>query len=50
MWVLSQAYGNSLAALWFQRWRMFWMSCAELFGYEQGQQWLVAHYRFVRAQ
>ena len=36
------------AALWHQRWRMFWMACAELFGYQQGQQWLVAHYLFNR--
>lgn len=47
MTVLKQAYGDS-AALWFQRWRMFWMACAELFGYTNGQEWLVAHYRFVR--
>lgn len=47
--VLKNAYGNdALARLWFQRWRMFWMSCAELFGYRHGQEWLVAHYRFVR--
>lgn len=49
MAVLQQAYGPEGAALWWQRWRMFWMSCAELFGYEGGQQWLVAHYRFERA-
>jgi len=48
MAVLQQAYGRDGAALWAQRWRMFWMSCAELFGYEQGQQWLVAHYRFAK--
>ncbi len=48
MQVLTQAYGGSAAPLWFQRWRMFWMSCAELFGYAGGQEWLVAHYRFVR--
>ncbi|MGC1547952.1 MAG: cyclopropane-fatty-acyl-phospholipid synthase family protein [Rhodanobacter sp.] len=47
MQVLKQAYGDA-ASLWFQRWRMFWMSCAELFGYADGQEWLVAHYRFVR--
>ena len=45
--VLREAYGAH-AALWFQRWRMFWMACAELFGYADGQEWLVAHYRFVR--
>lgn len=46
--VLSQAYGPRLADLWHQRWRMFWMACAELFGYEAGQQWGVGHYRFTR--
>jgi cyclopropane-fatty-acyl-phospholipid synthase len=45
--VLREAYGD-LAPLWFQRWRMFWMACAELFGYADGQEWLVAHYRFAR--
>ncbi|MBD8644662.1 class I SAM-dependent methyltransferase [Stenotrophomonas sp. CFBP 13724] len=44
--VLRQTYGDAAAPLWFQRWRMFWMACAELFGYENGQQWLVAHYLF----
>jgi cyclopropane-fatty-acyl-phospholipid synthase len=28
---------------------MFWMSCAELFGYAGGQEWGVAHYRFRKA-
>lgn len=46
--VLASAYGVDNAALWVQRWRMFWMACAELFGYRDGQEWLVAHYRFVR--
>lgn len=48
MKVLIAAYGHQAGPLWFQRWRMFWMSCAELFGYADGQEWLVAHYRFVR--
>ncbi len=47
MAVLRQTYGGS-ARLWFHRWRLFWMACAELFGYADGQEWLLAHYRFVR--
>jgi cyclopropane-fatty-acyl-phospholipid synthase len=46
--ILREAYGDS-AELWLQRWRLFWMACAELFGYAGGSEWLVAHYRFVRA-
>jgi cyclopropane-fatty-acyl-phospholipid synthase len=44
---LRAAYRGD-AALWNQRWRMFWMACAELFGYAGGQEWVVAHYRFAR--
>jgi cyclopropane-fatty-acyl-phospholipid synthase len=45
MAVLREAYGAD-AARWHQRWRMFWMACAELFGYAGGSAWQVAHYRF----
>ena len=46
--VLETAYGTH-APLWNQRWRIFWMACAELFGYAGGEEWMVGHYRFVRA-
>lgn len=46
--VIKPVYGAA-AALWFQRWRMFWMACAELFGHADGQEWMVAHYRFGKA-
>jgi cyclopropane-fatty-acyl-phospholipid synthase len=49
MAVLREAYGAH-AGLWFQRWRMFWMACAELFGYADGREWLVAHYRFAKPE
>ena len=41
-------YGKAEAKIWAQRWRMFWMACAELFGYAGGNEWLVAHYRFQK--
>ncbi len=44
--ILREAYGEH-ADLWAQRWRMFWMACAELFGYDAGREWGVAHYRFA---
>jgi cyclopropane-fatty-acyl-phospholipid synthase len=31
-----------------QRWRVFFLACAELFGYAGGREWVVAHYRFKR--
>ena len=49
MAVLTEAYGPADARLWNQRWRIFWMSCAELFGYAGGREWLVAHYRFAKS-
>ena len=47
--VLEATYGAD-ATLWWQRWRMFWMACAELFGYDHGNEWLVGHYRFLRPE
>ena len=32
----------------FQRWRVFFLACAELFGFAGGDEWVVAHHRFVR--
>ncbi len=46
--VLTEAYGRDQAAVWLQRWRMFFMAVAELFGYRDGTEWMVAHYRFVK--
>lgn len=46
--ILAEGYGEGSAALWFQRWRMFYMAVAELFGYAGGSEWGVAHYRFER--
>ncbi|TDR22685.1 SAM-dependent methyltransferase [Marinicella litoralis] len=45
--IFERVYGDE-AKLWFQRWRIFFMSCAELFGYDEGRQWFVAHYLFSK--
>ena len=45
MKIFSDTYGNE-AKLWFQRWRIFFMSCEKLFGYANGSEWGVSHYRF----
>jgi len=46
--LFTETYGKKHANLWLQRWRIFFMSCAELFGYSNGNEWLVAHYLFTK--
>ncbi len=47
--VLAACYGEENAALWWQRWRIFFMACAELFDYDDGHEWYVGHYLFRKA-
>jgi cyclopropane-fatty-acyl-phospholipid synthase len=46
--ILIETYGDAQAEIWRQRWRVFFMACAELFGYDDGQTWFVSHYLFER--
>lgn len=46
--VLAQVYGEDQVEVWRNRWRMFYMACAELFGYNNGQEWWVTHYLFEK--
>ncbi len=48
--ILESTYGAVQARRWRQRWRMFWMACAELFGYRGGSEWIVCHYRFAKPE
>jgi cyclopropane-fatty-acyl-phospholipid synthase len=41
--ILRQVYGNA-APLWARRWRLFFLSTAELFGARGGTEWGISHY------
>jgi cyclopropane-fatty-acyl-phospholipid synthase len=45
--ILRDVYGSE-AQRWFHRWRIFFIACSELFAYEAGTEWFVAHYRWER--
>jgi cyclopropane-fatty-acyl-phospholipid synthase len=46
--ILAATYGSRQAERWLQRWRMFFLACSELWGYGDGEEWLVSHYRLKK--
>ena len=45
--MFTEIYGPRAARSWLHRWRIFFLSCAELFGFAGGEEWQVSHYRFA---
>lgn len=46
--ILAETYGDTEITRWHHRWRMFFMSCEELFAFNDGDEWFVSHYVFER--
>lgn len=45
---LKATYGKESTTTWYNRWQIFYMACAELFAYENGETWGVSHYLFEK--
>lgn len=46
--ILSGVYGEKQTLKWWVYWRIFFMACAELWGYNNGKEWFVSHYLFEK--
>ena len=46
--LFRDVYGADQALTWWVYWRVFFMSCAELFGFKGGTEWRVEHYLFKK--
>ncbi|MGA2777693.1 MAG: cyclopropane-fatty-acyl-phospholipid synthase family protein [Steroidobacteraceae bacterium] len=46
--ILERTYGERERRRWWVYWRVFFMACAELWGYKQGREWFVSHYLFSK--
>lgn len=46
--ILANTYGRDQQTRWWVYWRVFYMSCAELWGFNHGNEWIVSHYRFQK--
>ncbi|MDO9187171.1 MAG: class I SAM-dependent methyltransferase [Bacteroidia bacterium] len=46
--MFETTYGKEQALKWWVYWRIFYMSCAELWRYNDGNEWMISHYLFKK--
>jgi len=46
--LFKKNYTAETATIWLQRWRIFFMACAEFFKFRQGEEWYLVHYLFKK--
>jgi cyclopropane-fatty-acyl-phospholipid synthase len=44
--LFADTYGPAQTAKWWGYWRVFYLACAELWWFRDGEEWLVSHYLF----
>lgn len=48
--LFADTYGAAAVVKWIAYWRIFFMACAELWGFARGEEWFVSHYCFRKPE
>lgn len=46
--IFESTYGLNNAKKWWVYWRIFFLACSELWGYQNGNEWSISHYLFSK--